>query len=130
VTGNSGSRQVDDASQSTWLLQESMTMASQVYRFKFNNQIPFESVEVTLLRAILAAEALHGETLVRLDAGHALDAAHHTCVIDASTRVGQNLNLLFTGFAGREFGQDAFQVRRLTSMPNTAVTVSAGGFDG
>lgn len=102
-------------------------MSGPVYQFTFAAEIPFESVEVTLLRAILAAEALHGETQVRLDAAHCLDAEQRTCVIDARTDVGRDLNRLFAGFACREFGPDAFRVRRQLAHSAGSSTVGVGG---
>ena len=54
--------------------------------------------------------SLHGESQVRLDAAHAVDADQRSCVIDASTQVGRDINRLFTGFVLREFGPDSFRV--------------------
>ena len=34
-------------------------------------------------------------------------------MIDAGTPVGRDLNRLFVGFVGREFGADAFTVERI-----------------
>ena len=88
-------------------------MTRDVYRFTFNTDAPIEEVEASLLLAILATESLHGQCQVRLDAAHYLDPARRACVIDAGTPVGRDLNRLFTGFIGREFGQDAFSVERV-----------------
>ena len=88
-------------------------MNPEVYRYTFSPTVSFEDVEGTLVLALMAAESLHGQSQVRLDSGHATDAAKRRCVIDASTRVGSDLNRLFIGFASREFGPDAFQVERI-----------------
>ena len=75
--------------------------------------VPSGEIEATLVLAIVAAESLHGEAQVRLDAGHAFDADRRICVIDARSEVGRDLNRLFIGFVQREFGEDAFQVERV-----------------
>jgi hypothetical protein len=88
-------------------------MHTEVHRYTFSSAIPLEDVEASLLLAIFAAESLHGESQVRLDAAHAVDWGQQTCVIDASTQVGRDINRLFTGFVLREFGPDAFRVQRV-----------------
>lgn len=67
---------------------------------------------------MLATESLHGATQVRLDAAHAVDADKQSCVVDASTPVGRDLNRLFAGFISREFGEDAFRVQRVERHPD------------
>ena len=88
-------------------------MSAEVYRYCFVRSISFEEVEASLVVALLAVEALHGQAQVRLDAAHAVDAEKGSCVVDASTVVGRDLNRLFAGFITREFGADAFRVERL-----------------
>ena len=88
-------------------------MTKELYRYVFTPVAPIEEVEASLLLAILATESLHGESQVRLDAAHYFDPAKRACVIDAGTPVGRDLNRLFTGFLGREFGPDAFTVERV-----------------
>lgn len=88
-------------------------MSAVVYRYKFATNVPIEEIEASVVLAIMAAESLHGQTQVRLDAAHAVDPAKRTCVIDVSTLVGQDLNRLFAGFVTREFGPDAFDVEHI-----------------
>jgi hypothetical protein len=90
-------------------------MTTTAYRYRFTPEVPAEEIEVSLLMAVLATESLHGETQVHLDAGHAFDAEDRTCVIDAGTQVGRDLNRLFAGLVRREFGEDAFRVQRAAS---------------
>jgi hypothetical protein len=85
---------------------------NRAYRYSFASHITVEDVEATLVLAVLAAESLHGESDVRLDAGHAFDAAARRCIIEAATPVGRDLCRLFTGFLRREFGDSAFGVER------------------
>lgn len=87
-------------------------MADDVRRYRFDSTLPFEEIEASLVLAIFAAESLHGAEQVRLDAAHAIDHQHHSCVIDGSTQVGRDINRLFTGFVLREFGPDAFCIER------------------
>jgi hypothetical protein len=88
-------------------------MTRELYRYEFTADVPAEEVEASLLLALLAAESLHGESQVRLDAAHAFDPDRHACVIDAGTAVGRDVNRLFVGFLRREFGPDAFRVERI-----------------
>ena len=88
-------------------------MNTEVYRYTFASSVPFEEVESSLVLAIMAAESLHGQSQVRLDAAHAIDSEKCSCVIDASTPVGRDLNRLFIGFINREFGPDSFTVERI-----------------
>ena len=91
-----------------------MTRDKELYRYVFLEDVPIEDIEASLLLAILATESLHGEAQVRLDVAHFLNPAKRACVIDAGTPVGRDLNRLFTGLMGREFGADAFTVERVT----------------
>ena len=83
-----------------------------VYRYSFEKDVPLQDVEESLLLAVLAAECLHGESRVRLDAGYYLDKQTRACVVDASTDVGRDICRIFTGFLSREFGEDSFRVER------------------
>ncbi len=87
-------------------------MSREIYKYVFNSSIDMTDVETSLLLALLAMESLHGESQVRLEAAHMLDAKSRTCVIDAAGDVGRDFNRLFVGFARREFGEDAFCVER------------------
>lgn len=91
-------------------------MAKNIYRYKFIDTAPPEEIEASLLLAVLATESLHGESQVRLDAAHYFDFQKRVGVIDARSTVGRDLNRLFTGFIGREFGPDAFKVERITDF--------------
>ena len=88
-------------------------MTKELYRYAFTADVPIEEIEASLLLAVLATESLHGEAQVRLDASHYLDPTKRACVIDAGTPVGRDINRLFVGFIGREFGADAFRVERV-----------------
>jgi hypothetical protein len=90
-------------------------MTKELYRYKFQPEVPLEEVEASLLLSIIATESLHGESQVRLDASHYLDREQRACVIDAGTPVGRDVNRLFVGFLRREFGEDAFEVERVDS---------------
>lgn len=99
-------------------------MTKELYRYSFNSVVPLEDIEASLLLAILATESLHGEAQVRLDAAHFFDQDRRSCVIDAGTAVGRDLNRLFAGFVTREFGADVFEVERVNdkSIPQTVET--------
>jgi len=90
-------------------------MSQVFYCYHFPEAAPMEEIELTFLLAAFGVESLHGEVQTRLHAGHALDCEQRTCVIDASTPVGRDLNRLFAGFLRREFGDGCFTVERLAS---------------
>jgi len=89
---------------------------AEIYRYQFNKGVPMLDVEESLHLAILAAECLHGEARVRLDAGYSISEEKRALVVDAGTQVGQDVVRIFTGFTMKEFGEDAFQVERVTSL--------------
>jgi hypothetical protein len=100
---------------------------NRAYRYSFAPDIPSEDIESALLLSVIAAESLHGEADVRLDAGHVFDAAAGQCVVEATTPVGRDLCRLFTGFLRREFGDHAFRVEpaELASAVRSAPAASA-----
>jgi len=88
-------------------------MPREIYKYQFSEGVSLRDVEETLLLAVLAAESLHGQSRVRLDAGYCLEERKRVCVIDATTDVGRDISSIFTGLATREFGEDSFQVERI-----------------
>jgi hypothetical protein len=84
-----------------------------LYRYRFEKDVPMKEARESLLLSVLAAECLHGEARVRLDADYRFGRAKRSCVIDASTEVGRDICRIFTGFAIKEFGEDAFRVERI-----------------
>ncbi len=100
-------------------------MSTDIYRYSFVPSVAFEDVQASLVLAIMATESLHGQTQVRLDAAHAVDVSKRSCVIDASTPVGRDLNRLFLGFASREFGPDAFQLDHVDPFSTPKPTEAA-----
>lgn len=96
-------------------------MSPLLYKYTFDPATPPEEIEAVLVLAIFAAESLHGESQVRLDAGHYLDVEGRTLVIDGTTVVGQDLNKLFCGFAAGEFGEACFRVERVPAREPAVV---------
>jgi len=91
-------------------------MSRNVYRYAFTDAVPTDEIETTILLAIIAAESIHGETQVRLDFSHTFDAKHRSCVIDADSPVGRDVNKLLAGFLSKEFGRDSFRVERMQAI--------------
>ncbi len=96
-------------------------MESAVYKFVFDHSVSMEEAEATLHLAVLAAESLHGESTVRMDAAYSIDEEHRICVIDGNNEVGRCICRIFTGYLTREFGADAFRVRPAGAPPAVAV---------
>jgi hypothetical protein len=88
-------------------------MPQLIYRYTLGASVPAEEVEVTLLLAIIATEALHGEVQSRLDVSHTYDPDRRVVAIDASTPAGRDLSKLLAGFLSTEFGADSCTVERI-----------------
>jgi hypothetical protein len=94
-------------------------MTLQTYLFRFGPNAPMNEVEDTLRLAILATAAVHGEADVAIDAAHEVESEQRICTIDGSTPSGRDLARLFSSFISREFGSQAFTVKRLSAQPVT-----------
>jgi hypothetical protein len=88
-------------------------MASEIYRYEFPTSIAMADVESSIVMALLATQALHGEALVRLETRHYLDVPKHRCVVDAGTPSGHDFNRILAGLLMREFGPNGFKVERV-----------------
>lgn len=103
-------------------------MSDTVFRFSFRSGIDLTEVEATLHLAIVAAEGLFGEARVRMEVAYHIDAAHSVILIDGRTAAGDAVVRVFTAFTTREFGEDAFEVRRTSQPinPRVATAPTAG----
>ncbi len=90
------------------------------YQYCFKRHLDINDVQDTLTLAILGAENLHGRSRLRLGGWWRLDRQRRTCLIDASTPVGEDIAKLFTGYLGKEFGETAFSVRRPVQQAKAA----------
>ena len=90
-------------------------MANESYQYSFLKSVDMAEAESTLLVALIATEALHGTSAVRMQERHRFDPQSRSCQIDASSEVGQDLNRIFVGFLRREFGDGSFTVTRATN---------------
>ena len=86
----------------------------QIYRFRFARTVPPRDIEDTLMLALMAVESLHGRVRLRMDGCYTLDKEQRLCEIDASSRVGADLAEIFTGYATREYGDDAVTIQQET----------------
>jgi hypothetical protein len=91
-------------------------MTPEIHRYEFASSVPLAEVEATLTLSLLAAEGLHSQSRLALEAAYTIDAEDGTIVIEAKGRAGQDLNRLFTGFLTREFGPSGFRVERLPNV--------------
>lgn len=87
-------------------------MQSRALRFVFTRVVPFEEAESTLHLAILAAEGLFGEALVRMELSYIADPSRRVIHIETGSVPGDAVARIFTFFALREFGGGAFVVGR------------------
>ena len=81
-----------------------------IHRYRFEPDVPLEEAETTLVLAIIAAEALHGQAEVRLSLRYLFGEKKHACVIDGDNEAARHVILIFTQFLIHEFGENAFQV--------------------
>jgi len=88
-------------------------MRTDVYRFTFVPTIDMLEAEATLQLAIAAADGLFGEARTRMDVAYFVDVSRASMFVDGNTPVGNAVIRIFTAFATREFGPDAFAVRRM-----------------
>jgi len=88
-------------------------MIAEAYRYRFKEDVDLRDAEDTLLLALLAAEGIYGQPRVRMDVTYTVDKPLRVVVIDASTEVGRDVAGVYTSFIIKEFGPDAFRVRRL-----------------
>lgn len=99
-----------------------------IYRFQFQRQVPLEKAESTLMLALIAAEALHGQPNVRLSVRYLFGEEKRACVIDGDSEIARQVVLIFTQFLIHEFGEDAFQVgRELHDAPAPVRDCKCGG---
>lgn len=94
-------------------------MTKQIYRFRFARTVPAKDIEDTLMLALMAVESLHGRARLRMDGCYWFDKPQRLCEIDASTKVGADLAEIFTGYATREYGDDAVTIQQETVQDET-----------
>ncbi len=83
------------------------------FRFEFQPTVKLTEAEMSLHLAIYAIEGLFGEARVRLETGYELDAANRLLVVNADGEIGASLVQVYTRLLIREFGENAFHVRRV-----------------
>lgn len=87
-------------------------MNDHFYSYEFKPCVSMREARQALRLAAMVAEILHGAEAVRLDGGRRLSPNLRVCVIEGSTAVGRDIARLFSGFLARQFGPEAFKVRR------------------
>jgi hypothetical protein len=87
-------------------------VTADVFRFEFEPTVPLTEAEMSLHLAMFAVEGLYGEARVRLDASYHVDEARRAITVAGGTEVGAAVVKVFTRLLSREFGEDAFRVRR------------------
>ena len=83
------------------------------YQFDFEPKVSLTEAEMSLHLAMYAVEGLYGEARVRLESSYHIDESHRAITVDGGTEVGAAVVKVFTRLLGREFGEDAFRVRRV-----------------
>lgn len=95
-------------------------MATETYRFEFRIPNMLSDAELTLHLAQYAIEGLYGEARVRLESSYRLDRARGAVLIEGGNEVGLAVVKAYTRLLAREFGEDAFEVRRLETPRTSA----------
>jgi hypothetical protein len=91
--------------------------------FEFTPAVRMDEAAATFELALLATESLHGDDRVTLEAVYKVDADARTVEVDRTSVVGSTLALIYLGYARREFGTDAFRMRRV----HAAMTMNGEG---
>ena len=114
-----------------------MTRTKTIQKLTFKPDVDLEQAEGTLLLSIIAAEALHGQAAVRLEARYLFSNEKRACVIECRGKVSDDVIKIFTGFLIHEFGEDAFQVTLISKddhverpAPGNAKPTSGGRGNG
>jgi hypothetical protein len=91
-------------------------MTQPAYRFEFGPTVPTVEAEMSLHLALIAVEGLFGRPAVRLDARYRLLEPERAIAVDCSSPVGAALVRVFTALLIKEFGDNAFDVRRVARV--------------
>ncbi len=102
-------------------------MKKHIYRYRFARKVPARDIEETLMLALMAVESMHGRARLRMDGRYRFDKEAHSCEIDASTKVGVELAEIFTGYATREFGDEAVTIEQENEPGQTCSCSASGG---
>lgn len=101
-------------------------MTPDAFRFELQPDVSLSEAEMSLHLALFAVEGLFGEARVRLEASYRLDAPCRSLIVEGSPEVGAAVARVFTRLLAREFGEDAFRVRRINEpMAPVAGTATA-----
>ncbi|MEO0474352.1 MAG: hypothetical protein AAF085_00080 [Planctomycetota bacterium] len=80
------------------------------YRFRFDDQTDLDEAESTLHLAILAAEGLFGEALLRVRFSYRRDDDSRCLQVNGGNEISESVVRIFTSLAIKEFGSTAFSV--------------------
>jgi hypothetical protein len=80
--------------------------------YLFRDAVPMEEVEDSLRLAEIAIRGLHGESRALLDVRTRLEPETRTCRVEAVSRVGRDLAVVFTALLRAQFGEAGFTVMR------------------
>jgi hypothetical protein len=90
---------------------------SGTFRFVFKEDVSLVDAELSLHVAIFAVEGLFGVARVRLEVSYHVDEPLRVIIVDGGSDLGAALVRIFTNLLLREFGEEAFQVRRTEPSP-------------
>lgn len=91
-------------------MSQRISSVTRLIRYRFNERVPPEDVEASLVLAILTAETIHTPDELRESGGHAFDASTRTLVMAAEEPAALALNQIFQRLLEREFGPETFEV--------------------
>ncbi len=87
-------------------------MSDNILIFKFEDTIPIQDLIDTLSLARIGVESLHGAAKAQIEIRQHINERERRIAIDATTDCGRDLAKLFTGFARKEYGWQAFTIER------------------
>jgi hypothetical protein len=82
------------------------------YTFLFSSDVDLDEATGTLRHSLMAAEGLYGEARVRTEVSFAIEPVRAAIRVSGVPPILDSVTQIFASLLTREFGRDAFTVRR------------------
>ena len=87
-----------------------------VYKFIIPKRSDFDLLQAIVTLAVKETELVYGRAKLKLETDYHLDPNRPACLIEGGTECGEHLAKLMAGFLIKQFGENGFQVSRLTKQ--------------
>lgn len=96
-------------------------MTNTNYRFRFAKRVDLDEAESTLHLAILAAQGLYPEPMIRMAFFYERDDASHQLALSGGEEISDTIARIFTALITQEFGPTSFNLLN-ASLPSETVS--------